>query len=142
MVLAFAQLGSHSIYSILCLRLCVHVFPKLLDTETNKRKNEKAKGNNYFPALQINAFQMRTNIYFPLGVLQYQLATGLAEGWSREIFPSPAFKRTVNTRTAFQTQIYTLQQAREIDIQFFQSRCTVYLSPIAWSRIHQFLSIF
>ena len=70
-----------------------------------KRNTQKTKIAENFQAFQIKKqFILK---YYPLGVLQYQLATGLAEGWSREIFPSPAFKTTVNTGTAFQTQIYT-----------------------------------
>ena len=39
----FAQYIQHLMFMFMC--------PKLLDAEKNKRKNEKAKGNNYFPAL-------------------------------------------------------------------------------------------
>ena len=74
-----------------------------------KIKEKVKKDVHTFQACKLTRFPNKNQFilkYFPLDVLQYQLATGLAEGWSREIFPSSAFTTTVNTGTAFQTQIY------------------------------------
>ena len=51
-------------------------------------------------------------VLFSLVGVEYQLLAGLAaEGWSSEIFPSPAFKTTVYTMHWLQFRLkYKLQQ--------------------------------